>query len=1065
MRILRGVALVLATAMICVAGAPAWALEGRSSSLPIQTEIPLDDGLEMSLATPSEPADVGIGLNQRIINPSANCQRSEVGIGASRNGRNIVVAANDAPNLTGGLVVSSQTFGALWSAQTGWPTGGGTVQGDPSVGFGRNNNTAYLAYIWNAPAPAPAPANSCDFGVSVSTNAGLTFAAPVSAVSCPASGAAFGTAPGCFPDQEYIAVDQLNAGPTGGDQVYLSWRQFTNLGCHSTETLGNLNASVTCSPNGSAAGSWLAPVLVDAAGDRARPAVAPNGDVYVVYVLGDGGAVNIRRFSSCANGLAPQGASVQVAPSSTVTAVPFLDRQGQEGNPVVGVDPFDSQLVYVVYGQNSSGATSGDPDILLRISTNGGANWGNPIRINDNVANNTSRYFPWLAVNPVDRSVLIGWYDRRDNDSNNPNNRTAYYGARVTGGGTGTVTVSPNFKISTVDYYASQPGPTCFSPIYGDYNWVAAGPEFMYAAWASPVSPGQTSPIVPPAAPTNPVGVWFASIAVGDVPQIQTQPSGSLAFGNVCVGSSATKDLNICNTGNVDLLVNNITSSDPQFTVGVTLPLVISPDFCAPVSVKFTPSSAGAKSSTLTIQSNDPVNQSVTVQATGNGTQQQIATLIANSGNFGDVCVGSFSDLNITVSNSGGCVLSVSGITSSDPSQFEVAGTVAFPLNIAPGGNIQVPIRFHPTSFDSKSASITVSSNDPTSPSRVIAVSGNAPPGDISVTGSTDFGDVCAGSQAEKTIKVCNIGTACTLNVTSVAFEPPCPDFTLVSNPFPARVSHDSCLDVTIRFTPTSAGPKSCTLVIRSDDPDTPIVTRIVTASTPAASIDVPPDQSFLPEVIQTAGVCTTAKPFPISNTGRTCNLNITGVSIAGTNGGDYSLSGLPSFPIILQPGHVAGEGNLKTVFAPTAIDRDRLGTLTVTYESDPIAHTTTSVTRNLCGEGVLTGARVLVRAGGVPLATVEKIQLQRINANRNKPQLDTNDVAQNVPLQTVTPAGPCTPFQFHREYGTVSNPIQLLPGSYQVTASAIVNGRRNSKTVGFNVDTCDFNPTVIIDF
>ena len=1060
MRTPRWISLLLVAAMTFGMAATGWSLDGRTKSP--RTLIPPEAELEApapnmsmapTLAAPSAPV-FGIGLNQRIINPSATCQRSEIGIGTSRNGQNIVVGAN------GDFVVSSQNFGATWSAQTAFPAGGGSSQGDPSVGFGRNGR-AYLAFIWNNPAP------SCDFGVSVSPDSGVTFPAPVSAVSCPPSGPGSGgpAARGCFPDQETIAVDQLNPGPTGGDQVYLAWRQFTNIGCNSTNATGNEDASITCSPSSSSAGSWLAPVLVDAAGDRPRPAVAPNGTVYVAYVLGDGGAVNIARFSSCANGLTSLLAPVQVAPSSSVTAVPFLDRQGQEGNPVVGVDPFDSNLVYVVYGQDSAGSTSGDPDILLRVSTDGGANWGAAIRVNDNVVNNTSRYFPWLAVNPVDRSVMIGWYDRRDDPGTN--DLTAYYGARVTGGGTGTVTVSPNFKIQTVGNYASLPGPTCFSPIYGDYNMVAAGPEFMYAAWASPVAPGQVSPIVPPGPENTPVGVWFAAIPTGDVPQIQVGFPDDL--GNVCVGSSATQndDLNICNTGRADLIVNNITSSDAQFTVlRTTFPLVISPDACVPVSVRFTPGSAGAKSSTLTITSNDPVTPSVTLTATGTGTQPRIATLIPNSGSFGDVCVGAFADLDLITSDSGACPLSLSGITSSDSTQFQVAGTVAFPLSIAPGGFLDVPVRFHPTSFGPHTANISVSSNDPISPTRVIAVSGNAPSGKVSVTGSTEFGDVCAGAQAEKTIKVNNIGTLCTLNVTSVAFEPACTEFTLVNNPFPAMVSHDSGLDVVIRFTPTSAGPKSCTLVIRSDDPNNPVVTRTVTANAPAASIDVPPDQSFLPEVIQTAGVCTTKKPFPISNTG-TCNLNITNVSIGGTNGGDFSLSGLPSFPIILQAGHVAGEGNLNTVFGPTAIDRDRIGTLSVTYESDPVAHTTTTVTRNLCGEGVLTGARVLVRVGGVPVSTVEKIQLQRINANRNRAQLDTNDVAQNVALQTFTPAAgtSCSPFQFHREYGTVDNPIQLLAGSYQVTATAIVNGKRQNKTVGFDVSTCDFNPTVIVDF
>jgi len=604
------------------------------------------------------------------------------------------------------------------------------------------------------------------------------------------------------------------------------------------------------------------------------------------------------------------------------------------------------------------------------------------------------------------------------------------------------------------------------SPKYGDYNGSACSAGHLYMAWASATAPATI------AASTN-IDTFF-SVALVSGPQINVP--GNLAVGDTCVGSTNIATLNVCNTGVDSLQVNSISSSNTQFVVTAPTsgyPVAISPDFCFPFQVRFTPTSTGAKSSTLTIVSNDPVNPSVTVQATGNGSQQQIATLIPNSGSFGDVCVGTFADLNLTISNSGACLLSVTNITSSNLTQFEIAGTVSFPLNIAGGGSIQVPIRFHPTSFGPKTANITVSSNDPASPTRVIAVSGNAPSGKIAVTGSTDFGDVCTGPLAEKTIKVCNIGTACTLNVTSVAFNPACSDFTLVNNPFPALVSHDSCLDVVIRFTPTSAGSKSCTLVVTSDDPTALVVTRTVTANTPAASIDVPPNLSFLPEVIQSAGVCTTTKPFPVSNTG-TCNLTINSIAMTGgANQADFSFSGLPSSPIILQPGHVAGEGNLKSVFAPTApLDRDKLGILTVNYVSDPVTGATTNVTRDLCGEAVLTGARVLVRqvVGGVPtpLATVEKIQLQRINANRNRKVLDTNDVVQNATLQTVPASGPggvCASFQFHREYGTVGNPIQLLAGSYQVTASAIIDGKRKTKTVGFNVDTCDFNPQVIIDF
>jgi hypothetical protein len=88
-----------------------------------------------------------------------------------------------------------------------------------------------------------------------------------------------------------------------------------------------------------------------------------------------------------------------------------------------------------------------------------------------------------------------------------------------------------------------------------------------------------------------------------------------------------------------------------------------------------------------------------------------------------------------------------------------------------------------------------------------------------------------------------------------------------------------------------------------------------------------------------------------------------------------------------------------------------------------------------------------------------------RVGGNRNKKRLDTVDVARNLDLQTITQATPCSSFQFHREYGTISNPIQLLPGSYEVTATVTIGKKKMKKTVGFDVSTCDFNPSIVVDF
>ncbi len=540
---------------------------------------------------------------------------------------------------------------------------------------------------------------------------------------------------------------------------------------------------------------------------------------------------------------------------------------------------------------------------------------------------------------------------------------------------------------------------------------------------------------------------------------------GSVTFEETCVGETAIDTLDVCNTGMDNLRVDSITSSDAQFAVtepSSLFPVTISPDFCFPFQVTYTPSGSGAHAAILTIESNEisAERAQVMVDLFGDGTVQDIDAWIADAGDFGDVCLGDYRDLDLTIANSGDCDLTVSNITSSD-SEFEVAGVLSFPVVIGPGNSTAVPIRFVPTgSFNGRSATITVTSDDPDTPTRNIAVSGNVPPGDVRVTGSTDFGDVCAETLAEQPVAVCNVG-ACDLHVSDVSVD--CADFTLINNPFPATVSPDSCMDVMVRFTPTSAGPKSCQLTITSDDPDTGVINLTLTANTPFGSIDVPPDQPFTPTVIQSVDACSTENPFPVSNTG-ICNLTIPALWISD-NPDEYSLPGLPSFPIILEPGHIVGEGDLRLQFAPLALDRDLLGEVSVTYVYDPITGDTVTVMRNMCGEGVRTGARVLVTHNGTPMDMVKSIKLNRVNANSNRPRLDTVDNARDLPLETVTPDGPCLPFQYHREYATVSNPIQLLPGSYRLTVTARINNKNKHLTVGFDVSSCDFNATIVVDF
>ena len=153
--------------------------------------------------------------------------RGEFEIAASADGQMLFLAANPgySRSTDGG---SSFTF--IGGAPATFPR-----DGDPSLAVGQSG-TFYYAFI-GFPTTAQPAGTAVGCTHSIATSAGTTFSYLSNSVVCPntPSGSAQ-----CFPDQEHIAADRLNAAP-GGDQVYDVWRQFDG-----TSTGGNcLSASLT----------------------------------------------------------------------------------------------------------------------------------------------------------------------------------------------------------------------------------------------------------------------------------------------------------------------------------------------------------------------------------------------------------------------------------------------------------------------------------------------------------------------------------------------------------------------------------------------------------------------------------------------------------------------------------------------------------------------------------------------------------------------------------------------------------------------------------------------------
>jgi hypothetical protein len=403
-------------------------------------------------------------------------------------------------------------------------------------------------------------------------------------------------------------------------------------------------------------------------------------------------------------------------------------------------------------------------------------------------------------------------------------------------GGVGTSAVAPLYAglIATINAFLGRNVGFLNPTLY------AFGPEICNDITVGNNDSGNTpdSPFYTSAIGWDPCTGWGSingvrlMAALAPAPIIATAIADTGNFGNACLDSFVDETLTINNAGFSTLLIWKITASPSDFeTPGVaSYPLAVSPGGSIDVVVRFKPTAVGLRSGTITIFSNDLFSPH-TIAVSGTGVAPRLVLGIADSGNFGNVCVGSFEDKALLVNNGGKCTLLVNSVTSSS-GDFLVPTILSYPVAVAAGASLSLPIRFQPTALGPTSPGtlITVNSNDPGGP-RSIHVSGSAPAGKLAVTGSTFFGGVRACCREERVISVCNVGD-CKLHVSSVAFKRKSRHWKLINNPFPATLHPGSCLAVVIRYKATEKYPRSSDLVITSDDPTMPVKILEVLATT-----------------------------------------------------------------------------------------------------------------------------------------------------------------------------------------------------------------------------------------
>ncbi len=210
------------------------------------------------------------------------------------------------------------------------------------------------------------------------------------------------------------------------------------------------------------------------------------------------------------------------------------------------------------------------------------------------------------------------------------------------------------------------------------------------------------------------VTATFTAVQAG-IPKISVLPT-SINFGSLKAGStSAPKTVTVKNTGKGSLIIDSISiaGADPNDFSETNSCTVISPGSSCTISVTFSPTSLfGNKTAIMSISSSDPKKTTINVQLSGQD-PPPTTTVSTTSVNFGSVVVGSTSaPKKVTIKNTGTSDLVVNAIIIAGTNAVEFSQTNNCTV-VAKGSSCAISITSSPTSAGSKTALMSISSNDP----------------------------------------------------------------------------------------------------------------------------------------------------------------------------------------------------------------------------------------------------------------------------------------------------------------------------------------------------------------
>lgn len=266
------------------------------------------------------------------------------------------------------------------------------------------------------------------------------------------------TEPGVpWEDKPYIVSDTAEKSPYAGN-LYVGWTRWTMT-----------DSKILFSRSTDTGKTWSKPIEIDShpglprddngAAEGFAGVVTPDGTLYAVWSQDE----QIMLTSSRDGGKTFSGAQSILHAGPSMFAVQALERAN--GFPQIVSDPLSKRL-YVTW----SDYRNGDLDVFCSTSVDGGRTWTPAVRVNDDpMHNGAEQFFQWLAVDPVDGTANVIFYDRRGDSENR---KQIVVLARSPDGGR-------SFKNYSWTDEAFEAGDVFF----GDYTGLAAFGGRVYGIW------------------------------------------------------------------------------------------------------------------------------------------------------------------------------------------------------------------------------------------------------------------------------------------------------------------------------------------------------------------------------------------------------------------------------------------------------------------------------------------------------------------------------------------------------------------------------------------------------